>query len=453
MSTLALTSGVWQELKTALNNHDETAGVLLAGVAETDRGVTVLGTAVRWAPDSAYLQRSPDGLVLSPSAYLPALKEAAELKRVPLFVHTHPGGDPIPSSRDHRVDDQLRALFGYRSRSGRYGTVIAAGSADAPRVYASWFDGHQGAPFRRLRVAGDEIRVESLVRESDERLSDDPFDRQIRAFGDDGQKTLKRLRVGVVGVGGTGSAVVEQLLRLGVGELTLIDPDSVTETNVTRIYGSSVRDAETPKVEVSQRHARDIGLGTRMRTCVGVVHDRSTMSLLRDCDVVFGCTDDHRGRSVLSRLAYWFLIPVIDMGFVVSSSAGRINGLFGRVTVASPGSPCLVCRGRVDATRMREEGLGEEERRRLVSEGYAAELAEPDPAVVTYTTMVATYAVNELLARLFGFGDAAPSELLIRPHERVVNRLGGESVPGHYCVEPDALGAGDTDPPLGMLWL
>jgi len=78
---------------------------------------------------------------------------------------------------------------------------------------------------------------------------------------------------------------------------------------------------------------------------------------LAGCDVVFGCTDDNAGRLVLSRLPTYYLTPVIDMGVLLSSDNGRLTGIDGRVTVVSPGSACLVCRGRIDLARAGSEQL------------------------------------------------------------------------------------------------
>ena len=49
------------------------------------------------------------------------------------------------------------------------------------------------------------------------------WDRNVRAFGADLQRALGELRVTIVGCGGTGSAVAEQITRLGVRHLHLID--------------------------------------------------------------------------------------------------------------------------------------------------------------------------------------------------------------------------------------
>jgi tRNA A37 threonylcarbamoyladenosine dehydratase len=66
------------------------------------------------------------------------------------------------------------------------------------------------------------------------------FDRQVRAFGKDIQRLLGRLHIGIIGVGGTGSSIAEQLIRLGVGSLTISDDDFFEHSNVNRVYGSGV---------------------------------------------------------------------------------------------------------------------------------------------------------------------------------------------------------------------
>jgi len=124
------------------------------------------------------------------------------------------------------------------------------------------------------------------------------------------------------------------------------------------------------------------------------------------------------------------------------------------VTVLAPGYPCLVCRGRIDLARAAAEQLNPAERQRRQDEGYAPELGRVEPAVVAYTTMVAGLAVAELLERLTGYGpDPAPSELLLRAHEREIstNTRGPRS--GHYCDPAAAvLATGDTEPFVGQTW-
>jgi hypothetical protein len=65
-----------------------------------------------------------------------------------------------------------------------------------------------------------------------------------------------------------------------------------------------------------------------------------------------------------------------------------------------PGQGCLVCRNRIDLARAHTELLTPGERKRRIDEGYAPALADVEPAVVTFTTAVASLAVSELLDRL-----------------------------------------------------
>jgi molybdopterin/thiamine biosynthesis adenylyltransferase/proteasome lid subunit RPN8/RPN11 len=451
--TLVFDQAVWELLAAWLEEPHETAGVLLAGRSDGDTP-RVLVSELLPAPRDSYEVRERDGLVLRSSAYVPALKAAAEAGRMAVFVHTHPGGLPRPSTRDETVDDQLRPVFADRTGTDAYASVIIGGSSSSPVVSGQIWDRNGRNRFARARVVGSRLHVLDVHNTADRPGADDEiFDRQIRAFGAAGQRALADLHIGVVGAGGTGSAVIEQLARLGIGRLTLIDDDHVTPTNLTRIYGSDRSSVGEAKVQTAAEHVRAVAPGIDVRGIEAKVTELDAMQALRSCDLVFGCTDDHSGRAVLSRLAYWYLVPVIDMGFVITSSEGRVAGLYGRVTVVGPHNPCLVCRKRIDPAQMREENLDPTERARLIHEGYAQGLGEPDPAVITYTTLVASLAVSEFLARLFGFGEEPdPSEILVRPAERTMNRLGGNSVPDHYCVDPAVRGRGDVDPSLGMLW-
>jgi hypothetical protein len=176
---------------------------------------------------------------------------------------------------------------------------------------------------------------------------------------------------------------------------------------------------------------------------------------LCSCDIVFGCTDDNAGRLVLSRFSTFLLTPVIDSGVLVSSDqSGILRGIDGRVTTLVPGQACLVCRGRIDLKRAGAELLTPDERRRREDEGYAPALGRTEPAVVTFTTLVAATAVSELLERLIGYGpEPRPSEVLLRFHDREISTNVDSPRARHYCdVSSGKLGTGITDPFLEQTW-
>jgi len=353
------------------------------------------------------------------------------------------------------VDREIADLFRLRAGSPYYGAMIfSPQSGDLAFTGHLQREGCAALQVERLWQVGDRWH---LIRAVDSELPPLPaiFDRNERAFGGAIQQTLGDLRIGIVGCGGTGSSVAEQLVRLGVRYLVLIDPDELSESNLTRVYGSGALDIGHPKVQVLARHLSGINPEVRCNTVQSMLTLESAARCLIGSDVIFGCTDDNAGRLVLSRLATYLLTPVIDCGVLLSSDVGgQLTGIDGRVTILSPGHACLVCRGRIDFARARAELLTPAERVRREDEGYAPALIRTEPAVVAFTTLVAATAVSELLERLIGYGPTPrPSEVLLRCHEREISTNVAFPREGHYCHASSCkIGVGMTEPFLEQTW-
>lgn len=456
--TLVLPQAIAGELQAAARHHLESAAVLLASIVPADDGTTrLLGRQIHWVPDSSYARREHDNLSILPEGYVNALNIAEQLGAMGLWVHTHPGVDasPVSSKHDRVVDAQIADLFRLRSGSNYYGALTVS-----TRAHGIAFTGHLESQDRtrvllnRIWEVGSRFK---LTRSSDSPLRElSPiFDRNIRAFGGAIQQTLADLRVGIVGCGGTGSAVAEQLVRLGVRDFVLVDPDDISSTNITRVYGSVITDVGRPKVTTLAAHLRRIAPETRLESVGSMLTMESAARRLLSRDMVFGCTDDNAGRLVLSRIATYLLTPVIDCGILLTNDAdGNLIGIDGRVTVLSPGDACLICRGRVDVARAGAELLTPTERVRRADEGYAPALGNIEPAVVPYTTLVAATAVAELLERLIGYGpDPRPSEVLLRCHDREVSTNVATPRERHYCHPASGkLGIGLVEPFLDQTW-
>jgi molybdopterin/thiamine biosynthesis adenylyltransferase len=436
----------------------ETAGVLLASVVTTPEGNTrILGRQMRWVPESAYIRRGGDHLSIASEGYVPFLAEAEAINATALWVHTHPGDNamPTPSRHDDEVDRQISDLFRLRADNIYYGAVIFS-----PRAQGLALTGYlqtEGGPrlqVARLWTVGDRF---SLTQAYDLPAVEIPpiFDRSVRAFGGAIQQALGMLRVGIVGCGGTGSAVAEQLVRLGVRSFVLFDPDQLSPSNVTRVYGSTPSDVGKFKTEIMAAHLTRVAPDTHCDAVTSMITTEPTALRLTECDIVFGCTDDNAGRLVLSRLSTYFLVPVIDCGVLLTAGAnGSLTGIDGRVTTLVPGQACLGCRSRIDLARAAAELLTPEERRRREDEGYAPALGRVEPAVVAYTTLVAATAVSELIERFVGYGpEPRPSEVLLRCHDREVSTNIEGPRNGHYCHPSSGkIGIGQTNPFLEQTW-
>ncbi|WP_445168713.1 ThiF family adenylyltransferase [Mycolicibacterium sp. Dal123E01] len=456
-ATVTMTDEIYGELLSMATEPLECAAVLLGHLVDTsERSARVVVTAVRRVPDDAYRVRGERELEITSEGYMPALAEVNATSALAIWVHTHPGDGAVvlPSRHDDVVNAELHDVFALRSHPECYAWMVL-GRTHGRLTFTGALETNptDKVRFTRLNVVGTRFLRISAQDDADTEALPELFDRNIRALGFGVQKVISDLTVAVVGVGGTGSAVAEQLVRLGVRRLLVVDPDTLSLSNVTRVYGSTPQDVDQPKVEVIARHLTRIAPDLLVRPIQGTITTERVARELLGADVVFGCTDDNAGRLRLSRLPYYYGIPVIDCGVLLNSDADDvIDGVFGRVTTIHPGGACLVCRGRVDLAMADAELRPPEEQQRLEREDYAPALPGVEPALVTFTTMTASWAVSELLERLIGYGEQpAPSELLLRVHDRKVSVNSDHPADGHYCHHDTKL-TYDEDMFLGMNW-
>lgn len=240
----AFSDHVWNELCAGLERSEESAAVILAGIARTDHQIVLTVNRVLWVPEDCYLERTPTKLKISSQGWMPALKAAEKDGLHPMFFHTHPDGDARPSALDDIVDSELSHTFSVRSGSGAYASIILGGDPEAPTFSGRAVVDGQPVPIVRARVVGRQIRIVHNIEDSGCVAAEhDVHQRQVLAFGAVGQEVLAGLRVGVIGAGGTGSAVIEQLTRLGIRDITVVDDDVLARSNVSRVYGPSVGQA------------------------------------------------------------------------------------------------------------------------------------------------------------------------------------------------------------------
>jgi len=472
MTTYSLT--LRDEHLTQLRNHllreegCEHAAYVLCNVASIrhdpwDRQAhrKYLSAKVIPVPDDHVLESTPNLVTWSTASFVRALKEAKANEQVVAVVHNHPSGMTRFSEQDDANEPDLARLA--VNRNGPDSTILSmiltADLQIAGRVWLRPLDGAH-APLRLIRIFGERWTLHYEGRGAD--ASVPSFNRQALAFGDALNHDLRKLRIGIVGCGGTGSAVAVSLARLGVGHLLFVDNDIVDQTNLNRLHGSCQADADAmrPKVEVLARTVSEMGLGVKVVPIEAWVGDPQCRNSLRSCDIIFGCTDDHEGRLFLNRFAYYYLTPVIDIGLAIDVDRGTppsVKALDGRVTVIATGHTCLLCRGVINpeiarAETMRRSEPDESERRK--AESYVIGEGNPAPAVVTFTTELACMGVNEMIHRLQGFrGPEGGAQNRVRKFHLSEDRRPGHK-PGPACAvcSGDGVwGKGDTEPFLGRI--
>lgn len=175
-------------------------------------------------------------------------------------------------------------------------------------------------------------------------------------LGPDSESTIGSARVVVVGLGGGGSHISQQLAHVGVGHLSLIDPDIIDEegTNLNRLIGATEKDVidRTPKVEIAKRLITSV----ESRAVVEIFQSpwQDNLEVLRNADVVFGCVDGLLQRRDLEAVTRRYMVPYIDIGMDVHKIATAYS-VGGQVVLSMPGSPCMRCLGIIPENRLAEE--------------------------------------------------------------------------------------------------
>lgn len=220
-------------------------------------------------------------------------------------------------------------------------------------------------------------------------------DRQIRMFGSAGQAVLGMSKVAVVGLGGVGSLVAEYLARLGIGHLVLIDPDSIEDTNLSRVVGATTADVKTglPKTQIAVRHAREMATKTVIDAISEDVTKESVAETLRDCDFIFLAADSMRARLLINALVHQYLIPAVQIGAKIRPNAsGSLEDTMSAVRHIRPRHGCLWCNGLIDPVQLAIEAKTDEERK---DQAYGVNA--PNPSVITLNAVAAAHAVNDFL--------------------------------------------------------
>lgn len=117
------------------------------------------------------------------------------------------------------------------------------------------------------------------------------FLRSEMLLGSAAMDRLAGAHVCVVGLGGVGSCAAEVLARSGVGELTLIDRDTYSLSNINRQLGALSSTAGRPKAEVLAERARDINPDCRVHPLVGTYAAADRERFWGGYDCVVDCID------------------------------------------------------------------------------------------------------------------------------------------------------------------
>jgi molybdopterin/thiamine biosynthesis adenylyltransferase len=167
--------------------------------------------------------------------------------------------------------------------------------------------------------------VEEAILESE--LLPARYQRNRKAISVSQQLTLFRSRVAVVGCGGLGGYVIEELARLGIGRLTVIDPDIFEEHNLNRQILSTPSLLGKPKVYAASERIGEINPAVTVVILRHYLTTDNGKELLNGSDVVIDALDTIPARLQLAEMCHALKIPLIH---------GSVGGWYGQVATQMP---------------------------------------------------------------------------------------------------------------------
>lgn len=380
--------------------------------------------------------------------FLRALDHAIASDSGLALVHSHPRGRGWQGLSPDDAEAEAKHAAATQAATGLPLVGMTMGGADGTISARRWVrtarDEYVAQWADQTRLVGHRFRVDHRS----ERMilpGVATHDRTVSAWGPDVHRDITRMRVGVVGLGSVGAQVAENLARMGVGEVVLIDFDTLQIHNLDRTLHATRLDVacKRGKSEVAARALRRDrpSLDTTIRTFEHSIVERTGLAAALDCDVLFSCVDRPWAREVLNTVAYGHLIPVVDGGVNVPPRGPRWMGVaVVGAHVAAPGRRCLACLEQYLPSDVQVERDGS-----LDDPTYLAGLPDDHRLklrqnVFGFATQCAALEIGQFMAMVAGPNPVLPAQ---RFNFGTGTIDATDAACEEYCEFPDIVAAGD----------
>jgi molybdopterin/thiamine biosynthesis adenylyltransferase len=161
------------------------------------------------------------------------------------------------------------------------------------------------------------------------------YKRQMKIFGDKGQERLKNAHIFIAGAGGLGSPVAIYLAVAGVGTITIVDMDTVEQSNLNRQILHTDRDIGKKKTVSAIEKLREYNPDITINAIDATISADNVHELVGKADGIVDAMDNYPVRYLLNRVAIEKKIPFFH---------GAISGFHGQAATVLPGTTaCLEC--------------------------------------------------------------------------------------------------------------
>ncbi len=157
----------------------------------------------------------------------------------------------------------------------------------------------------------------------------------LSSWGREGQEMLSGANVMVVGCGGLGSGALYYLVAAGIGNVTVVDHDTVELSNLNRQILHSTNDIGRPKTISAVEKLRALNPDCNINGLQQKIEARDAGELFRKFDIVLDCTDGFDNKYLLNDTSVSIGAPLVHAGVMAWG---------GQVFLVLPGKgPCLRC--------------------------------------------------------------------------------------------------------------
>lgn len=152
--------------------------------------------------------------------------------------------------------------------------------------------------------------------------------RNIPALSDEECSLLRTKKICVVGCGGLGGYIIEQLARIGIGEIRCVDGDHFEATNLNRQIFSEESLLGESKAQTAAKRVHAINSDVTVRPFCTYLDENNAAGIIRGCDAVLGGLDNIPTRKTLARACAQEGIPYVY---------GAISGWVAQAGISLPG--------------------------------------------------------------------------------------------------------------------
>ncbi|WP_333875790.1 ThiF family adenylyltransferase [Methylobacter sp.] len=290
--------------------------------------------------------------------------------------------------------------------------VLAQKACDARLI-----DSRESSPFQpvnTINLIGGHFGHLNTSRKELQQMNKEMFNRQVDFIPADKQDLLTDINVALVGCGGLGSILAEDLGRAGFGEVDLFDDDKLELSNLNRWQGGMPGDVGKFKADLLAERMRRMFPHMRVKAYARSIYAERIEQAIAFNDIIVAGLDNDEARFFLNRLSLQYSIPYFDSGVAITGCVDTTD-FRSRYFAVLPGvTACTECTGfkLYDKEQVRDASADEATARSRRAAGYVMDQPQvTSPSVYFVNQRASSLLVQELLNYVCGWRATATTIL------------------------------------------